>query len=144
MSAGTGLTHSEYNASDTETANTLQIWVLPNKRDVAPRYDQASFDAARRHNRWQLLVSPDGTDSSLWVHQQTWFSRARLDAGQSLQYSLHGDNNSGAYLFVIDGEVSIADEILLARDGIGLRDTRQFSVQATQDSEVLVMEVPAS
>jgi redox-sensitive bicupin YhaK (pirin superfamily) len=141
MSAGTGLTHSEFNASDTETANTLQIWVLPDRQDVTPRYDQAAFDPAQRHNRWQLLVSPDGTDGSLWVHQQTWFSRARLDAGRSLDYALHRDN-SGAYLFVIDGQVSVAGETVAARDGMGVQEAQQFNVLASRDSEVLLMEVP--
>jgi redox-sensitive bicupin YhaK (pirin superfamily) len=141
MSAGTGLTHSEFNASETETANTLQIWVLPEKQDVTPRYDQATFDPADRHNRWQLLVSPDGANDSLWVNQQTWFSRARLDAGQSLGYVMHRDN-SGAYLFLIDGQVSVADQVLAARDGMGIYDTRQFSILSNQGSDVLLMEVP--
>ncbi|HEB58631.1 MAG TPA: pirin family protein [Gammaproteobacteria bacterium] len=141
MSAGSGLRHSEFNASDTEPVNLLQIWVLPKERDVTPRYDQQAFAVEERHNRLQTLVAPGGQDGALWVNQDTWFSRGDFDAGQSLDYALHGDGN-GVYVFVIDGRVTLAGETLARRDAMGAWNTDNVHVDMLDDSALLFIEVP--
>jgi len=98
MSAGTDITHSEYNDSGTEDVRFLQIWVLPKERDITPRYDQIRFDPVQRKNQFQLLVSPDGVEGSMWMNQDGYFSMIDLDINGTANYQLHNKNN-GVYLF---------------------------------------------
>ncbi len=141
MSAGSGLRHSEFNASHSEPVNLLQIWVLPKLRDVTPRYDQKAFDAEGRHNRLQTLVAPEDDGHALRINQDAWFSRGDFDAGRSVDYRLHGEGN-GVYVFVIDGEVSIAGETLSRRDAMGVWHTAGLRLDFPADSQVLLIEVP--
>jgi redox-sensitive bicupin YhaK (pirin superfamily) len=140
MSAGTGLTHSEYNHSSTEKVNFLQIWVLPKERNIKPRYDQKVYREEERINKWQTVVAPD-QEGALWINQDAWFNLTRLEAGKSLNYDFHGDNH-GAYLFIIDGEIEIEGNKYGKRDGIGLSDTKKLSIAANSDANILLMEVP--
>lgn len=139
MSAGTGIFHSEYNNHPQTTLKLLQIWVLPKKNNVQPRYDQKEFDPALRHNKWQQLVSPD--KEGLWLNQDAWFSRANLDPGISLGYTLHNSQH-GVYVFIIEGGVQINSINLNRRDGIGIWETPEITISATKASDVLLMEVP--
>jgi redox-sensitive bicupin YhaK (pirin superfamily) len=141
MSAGTGITHSEYNDSQTEAVNFLQIWVLPKRRDTAPRYEQRAFDPAARQNRLQLVVSPDGRDGSLVINQDAWFSLTSVDAGLAVEYAVQHPGNA-VYLFVISGEISCAAESLGERDAMGVSGADRFSLQAVRRAEVLLIEVP--
>lgn len=142
MSAGTGITHSEYNASDNDPVNFLQIWVLPEQRDIAPRYAQKTFDPAGRHNQFQLVLSPQRDNAeSLWINQQAWFTLADFDQEHHEVYEWHQPEN-GVYLFVISGRVIAGGEMLNERDGIGVSAVNALSIRAITDSRILIMEVP--
>jgi quercetin 2,3-dioxygenase len=141
MSAGSGLTHSEFNPSDTEPVNLLQIWVYPKLKDVEPRYDQKTYDPNERVNKLQTLVSPQKNNGSLWLNQDTFFSMAKLEKNKELTYTLNSDSN-GLYIFVIDGRIKTSGEELNKRDGLGLENSESTSINAIDNSEVLFIEVP--
>ncbi len=141
MSAGTGITHSEYNGSESEVVNFLQIWVLPEKGGIEPRYDQKLFSADDRQGQFQNIVSPDQNDDGVWINQQAWFWLGDFKAGQSDTYTIKKSGN-GAYFFVIEGAVAVAGEQLGRRDGMGVEDATTVDVEATEDCQLLVMDVP--
>jgi len=141
MSAGTGITHSEMNGNDAEAVRFLQIWVIPNKMDVAPRYQQVHMGDIMRPNEFSQVLSPNADDAGVWIHQDAWFSMGSFDEGVSQTYQLNNPNN-GVYVFVLSGEVVIDDNTLVSRDGLGIWDTQSFTMDATVASRVLVMEVP--
>ncbi len=140
MSAGRGIAHSEFNASETASANFLQIWVFPKEVDIEPRYEQKTFDPFGRKNKFQTVVSPGDTDA-VWINQDAYFSLGNLDKGIALDYKVRKTGN-GVYAFVINGEVKINDEVLQRRDAIGLSEMERINIEATADAEVLLMEVP--
>ena len=142
MSAGTGIQHSEFNHSHAEEVSLLQIWVFPDKRNVEPRYDQAVFSEEDMKGKWSNIVSPDGANGSLWIHQQAWFSLGLFDAGSTIEYQLK-KAESGLYVFVISGEIVIGDEILHSRDGICIEEIpSKIALKSNTESKILVMEVP--
>jgi redox-sensitive bicupin YhaK (pirin superfamily) len=141
MSAGTGLTHSEYNGSDSEAVNFLQIWVIPKERDIEPRYGQKLFSADERQGQFQNVVSPDMNDGGVWINQDAWFWLGDFKAGQSDTYTVTRAAN-GAYFFVLDGAVAIAGEQLERRDGIAIEDVANVDFEATGACQLLVMDVP--
>lgn len=142
MSAGTGITHSEFNASDKESVNFLQIWVRPKLRDIPPRYDQKTFEPAGRSNQFQVILSPDKDNpDSLWINQDAWFVLADFDQEHHDIYSLHTPGH-GIYLFVISGRLIAGGEMLSAHDGIGLTGINTLSIRAISASQILIMEVP--
>ncbi|RSK40158.1 pirin family protein [Hymenobacter perfusus] len=143
MSAGTGIAHSEKNHSSSEPVKFLQIWVFPNKRNVTPRYDQQTFRAADRHNQFQQVLSPSPDDAGVWIHQDAWFHLADFDAGFAADYQVKKAGN-GVYVFVLEGEVTVAGQPLKQRDGLGVWETGSFSVQASANARLLLMEVPMS
>jgi len=141
MSAGTGITHSEFNASDSADVKFLQIWVFPKERDIEPRYDQKLFTAEERANRLQVVVSPDATDAGVRINQDAWFVRGDFRAGEGGRYDVKKPGN-GVYLFVIEGSVDVAGESLERRDGLGIEAVADFEFAATADSQLLFIEVP--
>jgi len=141
MSAGTGITHSEMNGDNAEAVRFLQIWVIPNKMDVTPRYQQVHMGDIMRPNEFSQVLSPNADDAGVWIHQDAWFSMGGFDEGVSQTYQLNNPNN-GVYVFVLSGEVVINGQILSTRDGLGIWDTQSFTMDATVASRVLVMEVP--
>lgn len=140
MSAGSGLTHSEYNHSKSDLVNFLQIWILPKEKDIAPRYQQITFDAAQRKNTWQTVVAPDD-EAALWINQDAWFTLTDLDSEKSIDYLPHKEG-SGIYTFLINGEMSIDDQKLSKRDAIAFVSAEKLTFQANADSQLLVIEVP--
>lgn len=141
MSAGSGLTHSEFNGSQTEAVNFLQIWVFPKERNISPRYEQKKFHENDRINRWQTVVAPEKDNGAIWINQEAWFNLSNLQAGETLDYTLKGKRH-GVYLFVIDGKIEAAGEQLNKRDAIGIEDSQQLSIKALEDAQLLLMEVP--
>lgn len=141
MSAGTGVQHSEYNKNPDKEVKFLQIWVFPNKSGVEPRYDQQSMDPAKRKNAWDQVLSPDPNDDGVWIHQDAWFHMGELDEGINLPYTLKNPEN-GVYVFVLNGEIQIADKTLTSRDGLGVSETSEINFKANKKSQVLLMEVP--
>ena len=142
MSAGTGVTHSEYNYSADKRINLLQTWIFPDKRNVAPRYDQRSFAPEERLNQLQTLVSPMGTDGySLNIHQNAWIHRTNLENGKSLDVTTHGPKQ-GFYVFVIDGEITIGDQKMGTRDALGISEMERITLLSSANSDVIIFEVP--
>ena len=141
MSAGTGIVHSEMNASKDESVNLLQIWIFPKERNIVPRYEQKTFNEADRRDRFQIVVSPDKSEGGVWINQDVKFALSDLSSGKSVTYT-PAFANSGLYLFVIDGQIEAADETLGLRDGMGVSETDLLTVTAIVDSKVLLMEIP--
>lgn len=143
MSAGTGIQHSEMNASQNDTAKTLQLWVFPDKEDVTPRYDQKSFDIENQINKFVTIVSPkDKNDgNALWVYQQTFFNLGIFEKDTSITYKVNIPEN-GVYLFLIEGEIEVDNQILKTRDAMGIIDFEQFEIKINSKSKILLIEVP--
>lgn len=142
MSAGKGVTHSESNHIKNAVTNLLQIWIMPNKKGVEPRYQQQYFDEHQRVNQWQPIVS-NKHPGAMQIHQDAVLSRLILEKGETIDYTMHYDKN-GVYVFVIDGELSIGDKKLNKRDAIGVEDVENFDIFAEQTSELIAIEVPMS
>ncbi len=144
MSAGTGITHSEYNKHKDRPVKFLQIWLFPNKKNVQPRYDQMTLNPSDRRNTFQQIVSPNPDDQGVWIQQNAWFYLSKFDNNFELDYKMK-DSNHGVYGFVLQGEVNINGISLNQRDGLGLWDTEAVSIKAeSQDAELLLMELPMS
>lgn len=141
MSAGSGLTHSEFNNSKKDPLSLLQIWVFPKEEDIKPRYDQKSFDVKERENKFQTVVSPDNENEAMWINQNAYFSLGNIDNDKSVTYEIKHAGN-GAYIFIIEGSVEIEGEILSKRDAIGIEDVNAIEIQSKEKSEILVIEVP--
>jgi redox-sensitive bicupin YhaK (pirin superfamily) len=141
MSAGTGIMHSEYNASKSERVNFLQIWILPKDKNTQPRYDQKIFPVENRKGEWQILVSPTGEMGSLWINQDAVIVRIALSNNSSIDYKAKFDK-SGFYLFVIEGDIKVKDHRLTRRDGLAITKTNQISMTTFMDSDILLIEVP--
>ncbi|MDR2804158.1 MAG: pirin family protein [Dysgonamonadaceae bacterium] len=142
MSAGTGITHSEFNADPEEAVNFFQIWVLPNKQNVNPRYGQQKFDFAANKNQLTQIVSPNPNDEGLWVHQDAWFFIGIYDKGITFDYSFQKTGN-GLFAMVIEGEFTLAEQLLKRRDAIGITETDKVAIQAeSENARILLIETP--
>ena len=143
MSAGTGLTHSEFNDSQTAESNFLQLWIIPEEMNVEPFYDQKSFSVEGRNNQLQTLVAPKDKleGEALPISQQAYIYRSDLEAQKSLNLNLKSNSN-GVYIFVVDGEIEVADTSLSKRDAIGIYDTNSIEISAIADAQLIVIEVP--
>ena len=141
MSAGTGISHSEYNGSDSEVVNFLQIWVLPKRQNIEPRYDQKQFAANKRQNRFQTVVSPEAESDAVWINQDAWFSLGDFEAGSTGLYTVQRVGNQ-AYVFVVDGAITIAGERLSRRDGLGVEDGESLDFEVNEDCQLLAIDVP--
>lgn len=142
MSAGYGITHSEYNANKEKPVNLFQIWVFPNKRDVEPRYDQKAFDFVKNKNNLTQIVSPDKDGEALWIHQNAWFNVGVFDTDTSIEYKIQKQGN-GVFAMVIEGEFMVGDQLLSHRDGLGISETDSFTFTAkTDNARILLMDVP--
>lgn len=142
MSAGTGVQHSEYNKNEDRPVKFLQIWVFPNRKNVAPRYDQLTLNTADRDNKLQQVLSPRPEDDGVWIHQDAWFHMGNFDKDAGTVYDLKKEGN-GVYLFVLEGDFEVNGVTLNRRDGLGIWDTNKVTLKALSDNaEILVMEVP--
>lgn len=143
MSAGTGIQHSEMNNSPNEQVNLFQIWIIPKKQGVEPRYNQKEFKSLERKNKLQVLVSSidSALEGSLKIHQEAQISRIDLSKNLEFNYILKSENR-GVYIMVISGEVNIEKETLKKRDAIGLSQTKNIQIIAMRNSELLFIEVP--
>jgi len=144
LSAGTGITHSEYNKNGDKEVKFLQIWLFPNKKSVNPRYDQITLNLKDRRNNFQQILSPSADDAGVWIHQDAWFHLGQFDKGVLKEYKVKRKGN-GVYAFVIKGDVTIEGQTLHERDGLGVWETEKISLIAnSQGAEVLLMDVPMS
>jgi redox-sensitive bicupin YhaK (pirin superfamily) len=141
MSAGTGITHSEFNASQEFDVKVLQIWLFPNKKNVIPRYDQQAIRDLEVQNEFSQILSPNEADQGVWIHQNAWFNVGAFSEQKSIEYTLNAKKN-GVYAFIIEGEATIEGQKLEKRDGFGIWDTASISITVEKDSRILLMEVP--
>ena len=143
LSAGTGITHSEYNKNKDKAVKFLQIWIFPNKQNVTPRYSQISLNIVDRHNNFQQIISPNPDDEGAWINQNAWFSMGNFDSGFETTYNLKSNQN-GVYIFVLEGEIEVNGQTLSKRDGLGIWDIENFNMKALSNCDVLLMDVPMS
>jgi redox-sensitive bicupin YhaK (pirin superfamily) len=142
MSAGSGIRHSEYNASPTEELSLYQIWIFTDKKGHKPRYDQKKFEIAERIDNWQLLVSPDGRNESLWIHQNAFLSVFDSKDADSTVFKLN-DKANGVYFMLTEGEIKIGDLLLKTRDAAGFWDISEpIDISFLKPSKILAIEIP--
>ena len=141
MTAGTGIRHSEFNASDTEPVHLLQIWILPNQQNLTPSYEDKFFEDAQKHNQWCLLASEKGENNSLLVHQDMSLFSAKLSERKTLDYALK--DNRSAYLQVASGSVEINQQVLNAGDAAMFDAAQIIKISAVDNSEILLFDLPA-
>ncbi len=141
MSAGTGITHSEYNKNKDKDVKFLQIWLFPNKKNVKPRYDQISIRNIEKENKFYQVLSPNQDDQGVWINQDAWFHLGKFDKGNFDEYKIKKEGN-GVYLFILEGEIEINNQKLSKRDGMGVWGTSSIKIKASEKTHVLLMEVP--
>lgn len=141
MSAGTGIFHSEFNHEKDLALELFQIWVFPNKKNVTPRYDQVSILNLKKENEFYQIVSPNPEDKGMWIHQQAWFHLGDFTVDKTINYKFKAEN-SGLYIFIIEGSAIIAEEVLQRRDGLGISDCENIEIKIQSNSKILLMEVP--
>ncbi|MGQ8335721.1 pirin family protein [Sunxiuqinia sp. A32] len=142
MSAGSGITHSEFNPSDDKQVSLFQIWIFPNKKNIQPRYDQSFYSEDDLNNQWKLIVSPDGNENSMWIQQDAWLYLGNFDSNKSIEYQLKNPDN-GVFLMVIDGEVKTGDNELFSKDAVGLTAIENsLTIETSKQSKLLLIEVP--
>ncbi len=141
MSAGSGITHSEFNHSKDEAVTLFQLWLFPNKKNVTPRYDQISYDKEKLHNEWQQIISPDVNDEGSWIYQDAWFHLGKFDKDATTQYPIHKQGN-GIYLMVIEGEIMVEGNTLALRDAIGITDAETIQIQVNKPCFLLILDIP--
>ncbi|MGB5646917.1 MAG: pirin family protein, partial [Muriicola sp.] len=138
MSAGTGVSHSERNKNRDQKVKFLQIWVLPNKLNVTPRYDQITLEKDKLKDQFLQIISPDPGDDGIWIHQQAWFHLGEFSEGNSVSYTLKNKEN-GLYVFLLEGTCQVGDEILNRRDGLGIWEADTVTFEINASSKILLM-----
>ncbi|WP_248723051.1 pirin-like bicupin family protein [Seonamhaeicola sp. ML3] len=143
MSAGTGLTHSEFNDSTTDEVNFLQLWIIPEKTGVEPNYEQRKFSEEAKKNRIQTVVAPNDKleGEALPISQQAYIYRSSLQKGKNLKINLDSETQ-GAYVFVVNGNIVTVDTELSNRDAMGVYEVDVFNIEAHEDSELVIIKVP--
>ena len=139
MSAGTGVTHSEYNPSKSDPVHLLQIWILPEQRGIPPGYEQKPFGEREKRNRLRLIASRDGRDGSLTIHQDADVFVTRLSAGAAVQQALRPRRQ--AWVQVARGQVDVNGQTLQQGDGAAISDAAAVQLVARQEAEVLVFDL---
>jgi redox-sensitive bicupin YhaK (pirin superfamily) len=141
MSAGTGVTHSEFNPNKDIGTEFLQIWVFPNKQNIEPRYGQVHYSVENRKNKFQMVVSPNSEEVDTWIQQDAWFHMADFEKDFEKTYELKKKDN-GLFIFLLEGEIEVGEEILAKRDAVGLLNLEEVHIKAKEKAELLLMEVP--
>ncbi|SEH71159.1 hypothetical protein SAMN02927937_00995 [Paenimyroides aquimaris] len=140
MSAGTGVTHSEMNDSQTEAVKFLQIWIIPNKINITPRYGQMEYQL--KDNELKTLIQPTATEGTLRLQQDAWFKMAKFNAGEEISVNIENPDTNGMYIFILNGSLEINGNQLTTRDAIGIWETDKVQIKINQNSEFLMIEVP--
>jgi quercetin 2,3-dioxygenase len=139
ISAGSGITHSEFNYYNNRRLKLLQIWIKPDRNDFRPKYAQMVIDDGM--DGIKMILSPDGIGGSLLLHQQAWMYLARLPKGEPFNYDAIRPGN-GVYIYVLDGQLNILKEHLLAGDAIGVTAASSFDINAESDALAIIIDVP--
>ena len=140
MSAGSGVVHSEYNASREEPVHFLQIWIVPDTRGIAPRYEQKAFPLEDRRGRFRLLASKGGREGSVDIHQDANVFGALLDGAEKVSFELKPSRK--AWLHVVRGSVELNGQKLAAGDGAAIADERLLQLSGGRNAEVLLFDLP--
>ncbi len=140
MSAGKGVTHSEFNHSQAKPLHFLQIWIAPNVQGIEPSYEEKYFDPARKKGQWRLIASPDGRDGSVLVHQNAAIYASILDGDDTLEHALQ-DNRCG-YVHIVRGTVTVNGVALHAGDALKLVNEPGVTVSNASDAEILLFDLP--
>lgn len=140
MSAGTGIMHSEENGTE-QAVKFLQIWVIPNKADVTPRYDQQNFEEKLIPNQFLQILSPNADDDGVWIHQDAWFNWGNFTEDKTVDYNIKKPGN-GLYIFVLKGSAKVGDQLIDTRDALGVWDTENVTIEVNKGAEILLMDVP--
>lgn len=139
MTAGTGVTHSEFNASRAERVHFLQIWLLPDRPGYAPGYEQKYFAPEDKRNRLRLIASPDGRDGSVRIHQDAYLFSTLLERGAAVEHTFAPGRKG--YLHLVRGAVTVNDRSLQTGDGVAISDEIRITVGADEDAEVLLFDL---
>jgi redox-sensitive bicupin YhaK (pirin superfamily) len=141
MSAGTGIKHSEFNPNHDQHTKLFQIWVFPKYHNVTPRYQQITLNTAEQKNNFAQILSPNPDDEGVWIYQDAWFYLSDFDQDFSKQYTIKKEGN-GLYVFVISGTITIGEQVITTRDGLGIWDFNSLEIKATTHAKFLLMEIP--
>lgn len=141
MSAGTGVTHSEYNSSESEKVNFLQIWIFPKIKDIRPKYDQISVSEEELNRKFRTVVSPVKQKDNLQINQDAYLSIGNFIKGVKVNYEIKKEGN-GLFIFLIDGKIKIDRYELSSRDSTGIENTDKIEIDVLEKSKILLIEVP--
>ena len=143
MSAGSGIEHSEVNASSQNSLTLFQLWIHSQRQDVTPRYEQKKIAPLLTDNAFTTIVKPkqEALKDDIWIHQQAYISIGNFSDETQTNYSMQQSQN-GVYIMVIEGSIVVADQTLQHRDAIGLWNTQSVDISITKNSKVLIVEVP--
>jgi len=143
MSAGSGIEHSEVNASSQNSLTLFQLWIHSQRQDVTPRYEQKKIAPLLTDNTFTTIVKPkqEALKDDIWIHQQAYISIGNFSNETQTNYSMQQSQN-GVYIMVIEGSIVVADQTLQHRDAIGLWNTQSVDISITKNSKVLIVEVP--
>ena len=136
MSAGTGITHSEFNPSDTKSVHFLQIWILPNQRGTQPRYEQRTFPSAEKQGKLRLIAAPDGRDGAVTIYQDVELYVATLEPEQKICY--HVKPSRYVWLQIAQGITSLNGELLREGDGVQINGEEQLNISTDIGAEILL------
>ncbi|TWT32069.1 pirin family protein [Blastopirellula retiformator] len=139
ITAGTGITHSEFNPSADKPTHFYQIWLLPERKGIEPGYEQKAFDPSGRENQWQLVASPDAKDGSLLIHQDANIYLADLEPGKELTFEMPSDRH--LWLQVLRGAVEVVGHDLQTSDAIAVSDESEVSIKASSDAELMLFDL---
>ncbi len=139
ITAGTGITHSEFNSLASQTTHFYQIWLLPERRGIEPSYEQKYFEPTGRRNRWQLVASRDAADGSLLIHQDARIYLLDLQQGNSIEHTL--ESNRHAWIQVLRGSVTVTGNSLTGGDGAAISEESQLNFEATADAEIMLFDL---
>ncbi|WP_413533416.1 pirin family protein [Empedobacter brevis] len=141
MSAGTGIFHSEMNAYENQEGHFFQIWIIPNKMNVEPRYQQISVRDLAKENELYQVLSPNAEDQGVWIYQNAWIFLGNYTENKQEIYKVQQEGN-GVFLMVVEGEIEFEGNKLERRDAIEIKDTNEFSFHVSKDSQLMLIEVP--
>lgn len=139
MSAGTGVTHSEFNPSKSELVHLLQIWIFPEKKGLKPEYEQKRFEESQKKGRLCLIASRDGRDGSVTIHQDASLYAAVLKNGQRLEHSI--DKNRHAWIQVARGSISLNGQLLNQGDGAAVSEEKRLEIVGKENAEILLFDL---
>lgn len=139
MTAGTGITHSEFNPSSTEPVHLYQIWLFPERQGIDPSYEQKAFPIEQRRNRLQLVASRDARDNSLLIHQDASIYLADLQEGEGIEHQVQADRH--VWLQVLRGNVQVENVDLATSDGLAVSELERLKIVASSRSEIMLFDL---